>query len=125
MVNKFVGNKNIAWFFNDNDLLIEVVIYHYYKTILRWLRAYKESPVFSYLERARSHYSDLGIPEKDDGCFFTQIGLSKKTYKEWYKTGIKPIYNKVLDLFDELKQVKADRDRLECQLNELLSHEKN
>lgn len=84
------------------------------------MRIYKEnSPVFSFLERARNHYTTLGISPNDDDRFFVQLGVSKKIYKNWYNTGIKPIYGKFLDLLDELKNVKEDRDKLEKELKEL------
>ena len=80
--------------------------------------AKSDSLVGNYFNRARQHYDYLHTP--DDFSFLKFLGCSSHLKKKWYQIGIKPIYHRFLDLLDELKKVKADRDRLEKALNDLL-----
>lgn len=76
------------------------------------------SHVHAYFQRARQHYQQLGV--KDDGEFTAFFGCGKTIKNKWYSTGILPIYNKILGLLEEVRQLREDRDRLEKELEEIL-----
>ncbi len=84
--------------------------------------ARQDSHVGNYFNRARQHYHYLETPTDDS--FLKFLGCSKFLKKRWYETGIKAIYYRFLDLLDELRIVRADRDRLEKELSELLTKKK-
>lgn len=86
-------------------------------------QAKDDSCVGNYFQRARQHYHYLKF--EDDVSFLKYLGCSKFIKKQWYATGIKGIYYLILDLLDEIKQLKEGRERLEKQLQELLNNNKN
>jgi hypothetical protein len=72
----------------------------------------KTTKVFSFLTRARSCYSSLGIEAQGDDKFMQLLGLNKKSYKNWYSHGIKPIYKTILDFIEENKALKEENKAL-------------
>lgn len=81
--------------------------------------AKSDSAVGNYFNRARQHYDHLHTP--DDTSFLKFLGCSQHLKKKWYQIGIRLIYHRFLDVLDELKEVRKDRDRLEKELRELLT----
>lgn len=65
------------------------------------------SPVVSYLRRARRHYKKLKLRHDQD--YFEYLGVSPSLRNNWYNTGIKPIYFKVLDLLEKIEALERDR----------------
>lgn len=71
----------------------------------------RTTTVYSFLERARQHYTDLGV--KDDEAFLRdQLGCGKDIKKGWYERGIKPIYFKVLTYIEENQSLRKENQTL-------------
>lgn len=79
--------------------------------------------VAKFFKRARVHYEWLGIKPDDDRAFLEHCGIGRCTKDSWYRTGIKPVYNRLLDFIDELKEVREARDAIEKEFNFLLGEE--
>ncbi len=84
------------------------------------MRAQRQSSqVFSYLEKARQYYPQLGIKEKDDEAFLQSIGCGKDIKKGWYQRGIKPIYHKVLSYIEETQRLREESSGKDKRIQEL------
>jgi len=71
--------------------------------------------VFSFFERARQYYDELGI--KDDETFAREkLGCGKDIKKGWYERGIKPVYYKMLSYIEENQQLKKENQQLKQQI---------
>lgn len=80
--------------------------------------------VFSFFERARPHYEHLGLTikptaEETDSEFLKKIGCGAKSHKNWYSTGIKPIYHRLLDYVIEAHEAKEETIKLREENKEL------
>ena len=84
------------------------------------MKAIRNTSVVScFLKRARALYPYLGIPEKDDEQFMQFLGVSKKSYKNWYNLGIRKVYWKMLDCLERNYHLTKDKEHLTSQVREL------
>lgn len=80
--------------------------------------------VSSYIAKARILYSNLEIkldakhPKEADNLFLKKVvGISHE--KNWYRTGIKPIYWKLLNFLEENQKLKQDKEQLNQEVQRL------
>lgn len=84
------------------------------------------SKTYQYLIRIKEFYSDLveqgKMKEPTKESFFKDYLGYGKTYwiKLYEKNDLRKVFYVVIELLEEIKDLREDRDNLEKQLNELL-----